>query len=94
MSSIEMPVKSVRYKLCHRTAVLLSGALCALLVLASVTVRVVYARGIDEKSESPRVVPLMRAHAHNDFQHTRPLLDALDCGFSSVEADVYSEAGN
>jgi hypothetical protein len=34
-------------------------------------------------------VPLLNAHAHNDFQHTRPLLDALDQGFTSVEADVF-----
>jgi len=33
--------------------------------------------------------PLLRVHAHNDYQHTRPLLDALDHGFCSVEADVY-----
>lgn len=33
--------------------------------------------------------PLPRAHAHNDYEHTRPLLDALDQGFGSVEADVY-----
>lgn len=36
---------------------------------------------------SPR--PLLRAHAHNDYEHTRPLLDALDCGFVSIEADIY-----
>ena len=34
-------------------------------------------------------VPLIHAHAHNDYQHKRPLLDALDHGFCSVEADVY-----
>ena len=33
--------------------------------------------------------PLTRAHAHNDYLHNRPLLDALDEGFSSVEADIY-----
>src|SRR5436190_17452998 len=33
--------------------------------------------------------PLQRAHAHNDYEHDRPLLDALDCGFCSVEADVH-----
>lgn len=32
---------------------------------------------------------LARAHAHNDYEHARPLLDALDQGFVSVEADVY-----
>jgi hypothetical protein len=33
--------------------------------------------------------PLVRAHAHNDYEHPRPLLDALDHGFGSIEADVY-----
>jgi hypothetical protein len=33
--------------------------------------------------------PMDRAHAHNDYVHARPLLDALDRGFGSVEADVY-----
>jgi len=33
--------------------------------------------------------PLERAHAHNDYEHDRPLLDALDHGFTSVEADVW-----
>jgi hypothetical protein len=33
--------------------------------------------------------PLDRAHAHNDYEHARPLLDALDRGYGSVEADVH-----
>jgi len=33
--------------------------------------------------------PLIRAHSHNDYEHQRPLLDALDQGFCSVEADIY-----
>lgn len=33
--------------------------------------------------------PLELAHAHNDYEHDRPLLDALDHGFTSVEADVW-----
>lgn len=28
-------------------------------------------------------------HAHNDYEHARPLLDALDQRFESVEADVW-----
>lgn len=35
------------------------------------------------------VVPLINAHAHNDYAHKRPLFDALDHGFTSVEADVF-----
>lgn len=41
----------------------------------------------------PMPTPLLRAHAHNDYAHTRPLLDALDQGFCSVEADIYLENG-
>jgi Glycerophosphoryl diester phosphodiesterase family len=44
---------------------------------------------------APHVVaPLPNAHAHNDYEHTRPLFDALDQGFTSVEADVFPIAGN
>jgi hypothetical protein len=32
---------------------------------------------------------LASAHAHNDYEHARPLYDALDHGFCSVEADIY-----
>ena len=34
-------------------------------------------------------IPLLQAHAHNDYLHPRPLFDALDHGFCSVEADIY-----
>lgn len=42
---------------------------------------------------APPVTPLPRAHAHNDYEHPRPLLDALDQGFCSVEADIYLVEG-
>ena len=32
---------------------------------------------------------LVHAHAHNDYNHQRPLLDALERGFASIEADVF-----
>ncbi len=38
-------------------------------------------------------IPLIHAHAHNDYEHQRPLLDALDHGFCSVEADIYLVEG-
>lgn len=37
--------------------------------------------------------PLVRAHSHNDYEHTRPLLDALAHGFCSIEADIYLVGG-
>ncbi|UYM04699.1 glycerophosphodiester phosphodiesterase family protein [Solicola gregarius] len=36
-----------------------------------------------------RVAPLTQAHAHNDYEHERPLSDALAEGFTSVEAGVW-----
>src|SRR6266566_4592479 len=33
--------------------------------------------------------PFLSAHAHNDYEHARPLFDALDHGFCSVEADIH-----
>jgi len=40
-------------------------------------------------SPARAAAPLPSAHAHNDYEHKRPLLDALDHGFCSVEADIY-----
>lgn len=53
--------------------------------------RDVEARGVGSQQTGVEsiVVPLARAHAHNDYLHTRPLLDALDHGFTSVEADIW-----
>ena len=39
--------------------------------------------------DARKVVPLTNVHAHNDYEHQRPLLDALDNGFCSVEADIH-----
>lgn len=35
------------------------------------------------------ISPLPRAHAHNDYEHSAPLQDALRHGFCSVEADIF-----
>jgi hypothetical protein len=45
--------------------------------------------GVSAKCVAGQPVPLVHAHAHNDYLHQRPLLDALDHGFCSVEADVW-----
>lgn len=37
--------------------------------------------------EAPRL--RLRAHAHNDYEHPRPLQHALELGFGSVEADIH-----
>ena len=38
-------------------------------------------------------VPLLNGFAHNDYWHKRPLLDALDNGYTYIEADVYERDG-
>lgn len=37
----------------------------------------------------PQTIILPNAYAHNDYRHKRPLLDALDNGFTYVEADIF-----
>jgi len=41
------------------------------------------------RAEREAVKPLIQAHAHNDYEHARPLLDALNHGFCSIEADIH-----
>ena len=60
-----------------RSRFALANALLAALALAAAA------------EEKRPVKPLPQAHAHNDYEHPRPLLDALDHGFCSVEADVF-----
>jgi hypothetical protein len=44
----------------------------------------------DENSDrEEQLPPLIHAHAHNDYEHHRPLFDALDHGIASVEADIH-----
>ncbi|MGH3357589.1 MAG: glycerophosphodiester phosphodiesterase family protein [Nocardioidaceae bacterium] len=55
-------------------------------------------RGLDlpaqyRDPEAGEVQPQAKAHAHNDYEHQRPLADALSQGFTSVEADVWLEGG-
>lgn len=45
--------------------------------------------GRSANAQEKQPTPLIRGHAHNDYEHTRPLYDALEHGFTSVEVDVY-----
>lgn len=46
----------------------------------------------DENKSGPPV-PVTQAHAHNDYLHERPLLEAIENGFTSIEADVFPVEG-
>ena len=48
----------------------------------------------DSHKLHPAAKPIMRGHAHNDYAHPRPLFDALDSGFCSVEADIFLVNGD
>jgi hypothetical protein len=41
----------------------------------------------------PQNIPLANAFAHNDYWHKRPLYDALDNGYTHIEADIYLRHG-
>lgn len=36
-----------------------------------------------------QVTPLIHGHAHNDYVHKRPLIEAIENGFASIEIDVF-----
>jgi glycerophosphoryl diester phosphodiesterase len=65
----------------------------ALAVLVAVCVALTFGAPAARAGTTRPVQPLLRAHAHNDYEHDRPLFDALSHGFSSVEADVYLVGG-
>ena len=40
-------------------------------------------------SNCSQEIEVIKGHAHNDYENENPLRDAIDNGFSSVEADIY-----
>ncbi len=73
----------------------LRGALTSIAIAIAATGAL--ADDTDGRRDDPKAkklpTPLPQAHAHNDYEHRRPLLDALDHGFSSVEADIFLVKG-
>lgn len=69
----------------------LKSAVTALVALTSLTGLAAPPAVSPGNAPAPVVLgqPLAAAHAHNDYEHRRPLLDALEHGFTSVEADVW-----
>lgn len=74
----------------HRRSTLLLVLLSVLLAVTGLFAPDAPARSsIAFRGAQETTVPLARAHAHNDYEHSRPLFDALSHGFTSVEADVW-----
>ncbi|WP_216210062.1 phosphatidylinositol-specific phospholipase C/glycerophosphodiester phosphodiesterase family protein [Amycolatopsis aidingensis] len=66
----------------RRASALLLSVLAALGLLSAPA-------AAEPRPAQPPARPLAQAHAHNDYEHPHPLLDALGHGFTSVEADIY-----
>jgi hypothetical protein len=76
----------------HRACSILAVNYLRRVALAIALVTAAMAMGVAPAAAAPPasdVEPLERAHAHNDYEHNRPLADALSFGFTSVEADVW-----
>ncbi|WP_250006678.1 phosphatidylinositol-specific phospholipase C/glycerophosphodiester phosphodiesterase family protein [Actinoplanes sp. M2I2] len=58
-------------------------------LVVAVSAALAFAPAVAHADGRPGARPLARAHAHNDYEHERPLADALAHGFTSVEADIY-----
>jgi glycerophosphoryl diester phosphodiesterase len=66
------------------------STLAAVAVLATLAGTAAIPAHAEARRQAPVVgQPLAGTHAHNDYEHDRPLFDALEHGFTSVEADVW-----
>lgn len=54
---------------------------------------VVALSGLAFNASGAEITPLINAHSHNDYVHARPLVEALELGFGSVEADIHLVEG-
>lgn len=54
----------------------------------SITISCLLLLFLSSRLQSQTII-LPNAYAHNDYWHKRPLLDALENGFTYVEADIY-----
>jgi hypothetical protein len=71
----------------------MSQRLTVFAALALLLLLLRYPAPATERGPEAGVTPILHAHAHNDYEHAHPLFDALDNGFTSVEADVHLVGG-
>src|SRR3954451_21378479 len=86
-----MPRQRNTAMVCGRDADPMISRIACFLVASLAPFAAPVARAAAPASTAPAfasVVPIASLHAHNDYQHARPLAEALANGFASVEADV------
>jgi len=82
---------AVRLRKLSFAATIQTAAVCTVFAAALCGMHSVAIAEKATASSAPK--PLVSAHSHNDYLHRRPLFDALDHGFTSVEADVFAVDG-
>ncbi|HJO94336.1 MAG TPA: hypothetical protein QF753_13120 [Victivallales bacterium] len=62
-----------------------------MLIIGTLIFTFIFTKTFAENNKLPitGVTALEKAHAHNDYDHTVPLFDALDHGFTRIEPDVF-----
>jgi hypothetical protein len=70
----------LNYRIPFSTTKVLKTFLAVLLILAPLCSR-------------SQLVPLLNGFAHNDYCHKHPLADALQNGYTNIEADIFWEGG-
>lgn len=63
------------------------SSLSKMLTALAIVVQLIHLSPRSVLGQTTKMLP--QAHAHNDYLHVRPLLDALEQGFGSVEADIF-----
>jgi Glycerophosphoryl diester phosphodiesterase family len=74
-------------------SVMRSRAIALIILAIALTAALAAASPTSSEAQRSASSGLERAHAHNDYEHNRPLFDALDHNFKSVEADIWLVEG-
>jgi hypothetical protein len=74
-------------------SVVRSRAIALIILAVALAVALAAASPTSSEAQPSASSGLERAHAHNDYEHQRPLFDALDHNFKSVEADIWLVEG-
>lgn len=64
-------------------------SICTRLALLCVSCIVLSVTDIPQPKSEGKYIPLINGYAHNDYWHKRPLLDALENGYTNIEVDIF-----
>jgi hypothetical protein len=70
-------------------SVVRTRAIALIILTVALAIALTAASPAPSEAQQSAASGLERAHAHNDYEHQRPLFEALDHNFKSVEADIW-----